>query len=285
MRVSEVGSTRVRGGKARSSARSNAASRKAKVMSSGINVLCGTAAAVGFVHTLLGPDHYVPFVAMSRVGRWSVRKTFVVTLLCGLAHVLSSVALGVVGIALGVAVFKLESVESVRGDVAGWLLTGFGLAYFIWGLHRAIRNKPHRHFHGHADGTFHSHTHVHHTEHLHVHASPISDCEDSDSATVGGSPETSQGSLTPWVLFTIFGFGPCEPLIPIVMYPAAAGSAWGVAIVTAIFGAATISTMMAMVLIGHRAMDAIPLDRLERYSHALAGFALLACGAAIQAGL
>jgi sulfite exporter TauE/SafE len=87
------------------------------------------------------------------------------------------------------------------------------------------------------------------------------------------------------VLFTIFGFGPCEPLIPMLMYPAASGSVWGAAIVTAIFAAATISAMMVMVLIGYRAIDAIPLGRLERYSHALAGFALLACGAAIQAGL
>lgn len=262
-------------------------------MSDGISLLCGTAAVVGLVHTLLGPDHYVPFVAMSRVGGWSIRKTIVVTLSCGLAHVLSSVALGVIGIGMGVAVFKLERIESVRGDIAGWLLTGFGLAYFIWGVRRAILNKPHTHFHPHADGTIHSHTHVHDTAHAHVH---FSECAEPRAEGRPGLPgaraenipppgATTTPSLTPWVLFTIFGFGPCEPLIPIVMYPAAAGSAWGVAIVTAIFGAATISTMMAMVLIGYRAMDAIPLARLERYSHALAGFALLACGAAIQAGL
>jgi len=256
-------------------------------MNSGISLLCTTAAAIGFVHTLLGPDHYVPFVAMSRVGRWSVRKTFIVTLLCGLAHVLSSVALGVIGIALGVAVFKLETVESVRGNIAGWLLTGFGLAYFVWGVHRAIRNKPHTHFHGHSDGSVHAHSHVHQTEHLHVHATPPSESAASEPATAQASINTkpSEASLTPWVLFTIFGFGPCEPLIPIVMYPAAAGSAWGVAIVTAVFATATISTMLVIVLIGYRAMDAIPLGRLERYGHALAGFALFACGAAIQAGL
>jgi hypothetical protein len=30
--------------------------------------LCLTAVTVGAVHTLLGPDHYVPFVATSRAG-------------------------------------------------------------------------------------------------------------------------------------------------------------------------------------------------------------------------
>lgn len=241
-------------------------------MTDGLAVLCGTAAVVGFVHTLLGPDHYVPFVAISRVRNWPIRKTALVTLLCGFAHVLSSVVLGLIGIALGIAVFKLEDVESVRGNIAGWLLTGFGLAYFVWGVRRAIRNKSHTHVHAHADGTVHSHVHVHDTAHLHVHEAP------------SGS-YSREATLTPWMLFTIFGFGPCEPLIPIVMYPAAAGSMMGVAIVTAIFAATTISTMMVMVIVGRRAAGAIPLGRLERYSHALAGFALLACGAAIRMGL
>ena len=35
-------------------------------MNSGIIILCGTAAALGFVHTLLGPDHYLPFIVMNR---------------------------------------------------------------------------------------------------------------------------------------------------------------------------------------------------------------------------
>ncbi len=252
-------------------------------MAEGLSILCGTAAVVGLVHTLLGPDHYVPFVAMSRVGKWSIRKTVLVTLLCGLAHVLSSVVLGFVGIALGIAVFKLEGVESVRGNIAGWLLTGFGLAYFVWGLRRAIRNQPHAHVHAHADGTVHSHVHVHDTAHLHLH--DASSETDSRVPARRGDANSREATLTPWVLFTIFGFGPCEPLIPIVMYPAASGSMAGVAIVTAIFATTTISTMMVTVMLGYRAVGAIPLGRLERYSHALAGFALLACGAAIQMGL
>jgi len=33
--------------------------------------LCATAAGVGVIHTLLGPDHYLPFAAMARAGDWS----------------------------------------------------------------------------------------------------------------------------------------------------------------------------------------------------------------------
>ena len=51
-------------------------------------------AAIALTHTLLGPDHYVPFIAIGRARGWSVRRTLVVTVLCGAAHVLSSVLIG-----------------------------------------------------------------------------------------------------------------------------------------------------------------------------------------------
>jgi sulfite exporter TauE/SafE len=86
-------------------------------------------------------------------------------------------------------------------------------------------------------------------------------------------------------LFTIFLFGPCEPLIPMLMYPAARGSAWGVALVTGVFGAATLLTMMMMVALTRGAARRVPFGRFERYGHALAGAAVLLCGVAIQIGL
>ena len=33
---------------------------------------------------------------------------------------------------------KLTQLESFRGDIAGWLLLGFGLAYMVWGLRHAV---------------------------------------------------------------------------------------------------------------------------------------------------
>ncbi len=255
-------------------------------MTDGIALLCGTAASLGFLHTLLGPDHYLPFVAMSRAGRWSRRKTVVITLLCGLGHVLSSVLLGTVGIAFGLGVFKLKTIEGLRADLAGWLLLTFGLVYFGWGVRRAIRNKPHVHGHVHAGGMLHAHEHVHNGEHLHVHgASPSS---------TQGTPVVENGeqsSVTPWVLFTIFLFGPCEPLIPVLMYPAANGKMWDVVVVSTVFAVTTLATMIAVVLLADTALARMQpvatgtFARLERYSHALAGFTVLLCGAAITIGL
>jgi hypothetical protein len=91
--------------------------------------------------------------------------------------------------------------------------------------------------------------------------------------------------MTPWVLFTIFVFGPCEPLIPMLMYPAALGSGWSVAIVSLLFGLATIATMLAMVLVMCLGTSFFPLGRLERYGHALAGLVIVSCGLAIKLGL
>ena len=48
---------------------------------------------------------------------------------------------------------------------------------------------------------------------------------------------TETFKTTPWVLFLIFVFGPCEPLIPLVMYPAAKHNIQGAIIVAILFSA------------------------------------------------
>lgn len=237
-------------------------------------VLAATAAFIGFVHTLIGPDHYVPFVAMARVGRWSLLRTTAITVACGVAHVASSVALAALAIALGWAVTSVESIESVRGEVAAWLLLGFGLAYMVWGLRQAVRNRPHAHWHAHPNGTAHRHQHVHVGEHAQVHTQEFA----ADAAE-------ARRQLTPWVLFTVFVLGPCEPLIPLLVYPAAAESWWAVGLVTLCFTASTLATMVTAVIAGYWGLSRLALGWSERYAHALAGFALFACGVAIRMGL
>ncbi len=236
-------------------------------MSAEFIALAGTAASIGFFHTLLGPDHYLPFVAMSKARGWSRVKTAWITFLCGVGHVASSVVLGLVGVAFGLALARLKLAESFRGEIAGWLLTSFGLLYLIWGLRRAIRGHSHTHSHEHADVVAHAHEHTHSDRHLHVH------------------DRKSARSITPWVLFTIFVFGPCEPLIPILMYPAAKSSLWGLGLITTIFAVTTIGTMLVVVMLAVSGLRFVRVGKLERYSHALAGATVLLCGLAIQFGL
>jgi nickel/cobalt exporter len=228
-----------------------------------LSILALSAAAIAFFHTLLGPDHYLPFIAMARAQGWSLARTATITALCGAGHILSSVLLGAVGLALGLAASFFEPLDEIRGSLAAWAFMSFGLVYLAWGLRQARKNAPHSHAHPHTDGYVHDHGHAHGGEHVHVHE--------------GGATR-----LTPWVVFVIFALGPCEPMIPVIMYPAVKGNYFSLIVVTAVFGAVTITSMLVVVLGASLGLKSIPLRSWDRYSHALAGATLFLCGAAMQ---
>jgi nickel/cobalt exporter len=231
-------------------------------MTKEFGLLAVTAVSIGFFHTLFGPDHYLPFIMMSWARKWSGLKTAIITFLCGLGHVASSVVLGSIGILLGFIV-GLDNIEAFRGNIAAWLLVAFGLVYMVWGLRQAIRNKPHEHSHAHVEKIVHKHLHSHQESHVHIH--------DGDKTI----------NITPWILFTIFIFGPCEPLIPILMYPAARNSMFDLVLITLIFGIVTISTMLGVVMLARAGINFVPLKHAQRYSHLIAGTSIMLCGLAI----
>jgi nickel/cobalt exporter len=232
-------------------------------MDNSIILLSGTAVTLGFIHTVLGPDHYLPFIVLGEAKKWSVKKTMVITFLCGLGHVLSSVILGLIGVGVGISVNKLVSLESFRGNIAAWLFIAFGLVYMIISLRNLYKNKRHTHSHFHIDQGIHSHDHNHHNEHSHIH----------DSNVV---------KTTPWILFLIFIFGPCEPLIPILMYPAAENNIPGAILVSVLFSVVTIATMMSVVLAFRLGLSRINLKPVEKYSNLIAGAMIFFSGVAIQ---
>ncbi|MEW5759028.1 MAG: sulfite exporter TauE/SafE family protein [Candidatus Omnitrophota bacterium] len=233
-------------------------------MSNELFILLTTAVSVGFIHTLLGPDHYLPFIVMAKARRWSYLKTTLITFVCGLGHVASSVLIGLVGLQLGFALNKLEFFESLRGNWAGWGLIIFGFSYFVYGVFRVIKNKPHTHSHFHLDGNKHMHEHTHKGEHVHVHQ------------------QTIFSKTIPWTLFVIFVFGPCEPLIPVLMYPALKQNLANMFLIAIVFGLSTISTMIGIVLVSTFGINILPIKPLEKYSHAFAGFIIFFCGLAVQ---
>ena len=238
-------------------------------MNNEIILLSISAATIGFIHTLFGPDHYLPFIVMSKARKWSLWKTSILTVICGIGHVGSSIVLGILGIAFGIGVSKLEKFEGIRGNIAAWAFIVFGFVYLVWGLWRAYKNKPHKHFHAHGD-LVHEHEHNHNTldehiveKHNHHHQT------------------TKKANITPWILFTVFVLGPCEPLIPLFIYPAAQHNKAGVFFVSFIFSAVTIITMLAMVLIFSSGLKALPFGKLERYTHAIAGATIFLSGCGI----
>jgi len=225
-------------------------------------ILLLTAASIAFLHTILGPDHYVVFTAMGKARGWRLSKTLRVTVFCGFGHVLSSVIIGAVGLLLGAQLLSLTAIEGLRGNLAGWALLAFGLMYFAWGLRKVGRAHTHSHIHAH-DEVIHDHEHKHHEDHLHVH------------------DESSRTSITPWAMFIIFILGPCEALIPLFMYPAAQQSAGLVVAVALVFGIVTLVTMVVAVALTTLGLQKLKLPALRRWEHAVAGASVAACGAAI----
>jgi sulfite exporter TauE/SafE len=216
------------------------------------------AAVVALVHTAIGPDHYVPFIVMAKARRWSVAKTAGITLACGVGHVGSSVLLGLGGYALGASLKRLEWIESFRGEIAAWGLIIFGALYAAWGLWRLRRTAPDGHTHAHL-------LRLHSADHVH-------------------NPKTgAEVSLTPWILFAIFVFGPCEPLIPLFIYPAATSGWAGAWLVTAAFSVVTIGSMLAIVLAAHCGLQWVPTQRFARYNHVVAGSTIAFTGGVIRA--
>jgi len=226
-----------------------------------VSLLLATAAALASFHTLIGVDHSIPFIVLSRARGWSLRRTLGVTGACGVAHVASSVLIGSLGVLLGVTLDRLTWLESTRGKLAAGLMIGFGLAYAAWALRQRLRGRTHAHLHQHVDGTVHTHPHDHHGEHLHPH-------------NVGRG-------VTPWALFLIFAFGPCEPLIPLMMVPATARSWPVLAAVIVVFGVVTIGAMLVAVTLGYLGLTHMRLRVFERHIDVLAGLTIAASGAAV----
>ena len=222
--------------------------------------LLGAAAAVAVAHTALGPDHYLPFVMLARARRWSRLRTLLVTVACGTVHVLSSVALGMVGLAIGAGLGWVQRMEGMRGDWAAWALVGLGTAYALWGVRTALRRRTGLEPHAHG-----GHVHVHPGgTHHHQHAG-----------------RSHRDPSTFWALFIVFALGPCEPLFPLFLVPASRGD-WMLAGVTAVvFGLVTLVTMSILVLAAHAGLERLPLGSLERWSHATAGTVIAASGFAI----
>ncbi len=206
------------------------------------SLLLGTAASLAAVHALLGIDHSLPFVALGRARNWTLPRTLLVTALCGVGHVASSVLIGAAGAALGVAADALLWLESARGELAAALLIGFGLAYTARAVRKGLRER--------------------------------------DGARLRGGPAGAD-RVTPWALFILFALGPCEPLIPLMVVPAMARDWLAAAAVAGVFGLATIGVMLLAVAAVWRGVALFGGARVGRRADAAAGLVVAASGAAV----
>ncbi len=186
----------------------------------------------------LAPDHWLPFIMIGRAQKWSIKKLIFVTFIAGIGHVGSSVLLGLVGLFIGMELSKLEGLEALRGDVGLWLLIGFGVAYALWGLKHA--KHPHKH-------------------------------------EIVDEKILNKKVVTVWTLFAIFVLGPCEPLIPLFFISLKFNLA-GIIAVTVVFSVMTWIMMIAQALIGYLGIQIVKLEKLEKYSHTIAGIVIALTG-------
>ena len=110
------------------------------------------AAVVAVLHSVL-PDHWVPIAVVARANRWSLQRTAKTSLWAAGGHVLGSLAIGAVLIALGTGV---KSLIAVQGRIVGVVLVVTGVVLLAWALWQ--RRSGHGHKHGHGHG----HSHPHH---------------------------------------------------------------------------------------------------------------------------
>ncbi|MSR75902.1 MAG: hypothetical protein EXS14_10590 [Planctomycetes bacterium] len=98
--------------------------------SAGLIGAAAVAAGVGVMHTLLGPDHWLPFVALGRQPNYGLRRLVPVVLLCGLLHCLASVAIAALGTVAGASLTAFLQLTEARGVLAGLALLSLGVAMF-----------------------------------------------------------------------------------------------------------------------------------------------------------
>jgi nickel/cobalt transporter (NicO) family protein len=210
-----------------------------------------TTIVTALVHTLI-PDHWLPFVLVSRAESWSVQRTVVLTAAAGVLHVSISIALGLGVVMAGRgAEMAVTGLAERLGSLAGWLLVVFGGVYMLWFLMRG----------GHV-----------HSFGMHPHHNP----RDPEPGLLTGRLKVVSG----YALTFIVGFNPCILVIPTV-YMAAQVSPLTLAAVAGAFAVSTVASMVAVTLLGLRGTARITSPFLTRYGEAFSGGLIALTGLAV----
>lgn len=93
---------------------------------------------LSLVHALI-PNHWLPIVAVGKSEKWTIRETLNATLMIGVAHIASTV---IIGVLIGIAGFQLSSHHT---ELTHWIAPA---VLFVLGLAFIIADFVH---HGHHD--------------------------------------------------------------------------------------------------------------------------------------
>lgn len=221
-------------------------------MSAAGPALLAAAAGVGFGHAIL-PDHWVPLAVLGRTRRYPLSRVARLSGLAGVAHVLVSIILGAVIIAVGLQ-FR-SSVEHAQDTIIGCILIATGIGFLLLEL----TGHGHRHDHEHHD---HDHDHEHAHDHAHGRLSGL-------AAVMVPFGAAASPDLT---------------ILPVFLAATTAGVATAVGAVV-IFAAVTIGTIMGLTLAAARGGYQIRGEWLERWGNLFTAGVLAAIGVLVLLGI
>jgi nickel/cobalt exporter len=226
------------------------------------------AAGVGFGHAIL-PDHWVPLAVIGRTRRYPLTKVARLSGLAGVAHVLVSVVLGAVIVAVGLQL--RSTVVHAQDAIVGSLLIATGVAFAV--LELTGHGHGHSHDHDHDEG----HTHDHDEDHTHDH-------DDADHDHDHDHAQRRRGSIM--AIMVPFGAAASPDLTILPVFLAATTAGAGAAIGSVVvFGTVTIATIVGLTLFAAAGGYQVRGQWLERWGNVLTACVLLIIGLLVLTGV
>ena len=227
--------------------------------------LLAAAAGVAFGHAIL-PDHWVPLSVLGRTRRYPLAKVARLSSLAGVAHVIVSMVLGAVIVAVGLQ-FR-STVENAQDTVIGIVLIVTGIGFAVLEL----TGHGHTHDHDHDQ----DHDHDHDRDHDHDHDDDHDHGQDHGRGRLRGAG----------AVMVPFGAAasPDLTILPVFLAATAAGIATAVGSLL-IFAAVTIGTIVGLTLAATRGGYEIRGQWLERWGNALTALVLILVGALVFTGV
>ncbi len=235
-------------------------------MTSSGPALLAAAAGVGFGHAIL-PDHWVPLAVLGRTRRYPLSRVARLSGLAGVAHVLVSIVLGAVIIAVGLQ-FR-STIQNAQDTIIGCILIATGFGFVV------LEISGHGHSHEHE----HEHEHEHGGEHGHDHHDHDHDDHDHDEPARRGI----QGLAAVMVPFGAAA-SPDLTILPVFLAAATAGAATAIGCLVS-FAAVTIGTIVGLTLAATRGGYEIRGQWLERWGNVFTALVLVVIGALILTGV
>jgi putative Mn2+ efflux pump MntP len=235
--------------------------------------LLAASAGVAFGHAIL-PDHWVPLAVIGRTRRYPLSKVARLSGLAGVAHVLISIALGAVIVAVGLQ-FR-STVQGAQDTIIGCLLIATGLGFAVLELTGHGHGRDHDHDHAQ------SHTHDHRDDQTRDHGNRDDVSRAQDEAKHSQGERGIRGLAAIMVPFGAAA-SPDLTILPVFLAAATIGVAPAIGSLV-IFAVVTIGTIVGLTLTAARGGYQIRGQWLERWGNALTAIVLVVIGALVLTG-